>query len=104
MPSMRQLFLVAGWHEAYKDDPCQASGQTSCFNGNLVMSANSSMVDPDGLMEFSVVFTDRSLNHMSVAFRKVMTDISGLLKDVYNAEAAETPFCVVKKIFELVRR
>ena len=52
------------------------------------MSANSSMVDPDGLMEFSVVFTDRSLNHMSAAFRKVMTDISGLLKDVYNADAA----------------
>ncbi len=52
------------------------------------MSVNSSMVDPDGLMEFSVVFTDRSLNHMSAAFRKVMTDISGLLKQVYNAEAA----------------
>lgn len=52
------------------------------------MTANSSMVDPDGLMEFSVVFTDRSLNHMSAAFRKVMTDISGLLKEVYNAEAA----------------
>lgn len=52
------------------------------------MSANSSVVDPDGLMEFSVVFTDRSLNHMSAAFRKVMTDISGLLKDVYNADAA----------------
>ncbi len=51
------------------------------------MSANSSVVDPDGLMEFSVVFTDRSLNHMSAAFGKVMTDISGLLKDVYNAEA-----------------
>ena len=52
------------------------------------MTANSSMVDPDGLMEFSVVFTDRSLNHMSAAFRKVMTDISGLLKEVYNADAA----------------
>ena len=52
------------------------------------MSANSSMVDPDGLMEFSAVFTDRSLNHMSAAFRKVMTDISGLLKGVYNADAA----------------
>ncbi len=52
------------------------------------MSTNSSVVDPDGLMEFSVVFTDRSLNHMSAAFRKVMTDISGLLKQVYNAEAA----------------
>ena len=52
------------------------------------MIDNSSAVDPDGLMEFSVVFTDRSLNHMSVAFRKVMTDISGLLKEVYNADAA----------------
>ncbi len=88
MPSMRQLLIVAGMHGAYKDDPCQACGRTSCINGNLVMSANSSMVDPDGLMEFSVVFTDRSLNHMSAVFRKVMTDISGLLKDVYNAEAA----------------
>ena len=52
------------------------------------MSANASAVDPDGLMEFSVVFTDRSLNHMSATFRKVMTDISGLLKQVYNADAA----------------
>ena len=44
-------------------------------------------VDPDGLMEFSVVFTDRSLNHMSKAFQDVMTNISGMLKDVYNADA-----------------
>ncbi|MGI9512828.1 MAG: aminotransferase class V-fold PLP-dependent enzyme [Anderseniella sp.] len=51
------------------------------------MNTESSAVDPDGLMEFSVVFTDRSLNHMSAKFRKVMTDISGLLKDVYNADA-----------------
>lgn len=43
-------------------------------------------VDPDGLMEFSVVFTDRSLNHMSQAFQAVMRDISGLLKDVYKAD------------------
>ncbi|WP_296424864.1 aminotransferase class V-fold PLP-dependent enzyme [Yoonia sp.] len=43
-------------------------------------------VDPDGLMEFSVVFTDRSLNHMSKAFQGVMTDISAMLKDVYNAD------------------
>ncbi len=42
-------------------------------------------VDPDGLMEFSVVFTDRSLNHMSQTFQGVMNDISGLLKEVYNA-------------------
>jgi len=43
-------------------------------------------VDPDGLMEFSVVFTDRSLNSMSKLFQKVMTDISSMLKEVYNAD------------------
>ena len=44
------------------------------------------LVDPDGLMEFSVVFTDRSLNHMSAAFQGVMRDISGMLKEVYKAD------------------
>jgi aspartate aminotransferase-like enzyme len=44
-------------------------------------------VDPDGLREFSVVFTDRSLNHMSQSFQRVMRDISEVLKSVYNAEA-----------------
>jgi hypothetical protein len=39
-------------------------------------------VDPDGLLEFSVVYTDRSLNHMSTEFKKVITDISAILKDV----------------------
>ncbi|XOY55526.1 MAG: aminotransferase class V-fold PLP-dependent enzyme [Rhodobacterales bacterium] len=43
-------------------------------------------VDPDGLMEFSVVFTDRSLNHMSKTFQGVMTDISAMLKEVYAAD------------------
>ena len=43
-------------------------------------------VDPDGLMEFSVVFTDRSLNHMSQSFQGVMRDISSMLKDVYKAD------------------
>ncbi len=43
-------------------------------------------IDPDGLEEFSVVFTDRSLNHMSGAFQGVMRDISSMLKDVYNAD------------------
>ena len=46
-----------------------------------------SHVDPDGLMEFSVVFTDRSLNHMSAAFQQVMRDISELLREVYHADA-----------------
>ncbi len=44
-------------------------------------------VDPDGLEEFSVVFTDRSLNHMSAKFQGVMRDLSGLLREVYNASA-----------------
>ena len=44
-------------------------------------------IDPDGLLEFSVVFTDRSLNHMSGAFQEVMRDISSMLREVYNADA-----------------
>ena len=44
-------------------------------------------IDPDGLLEFSVVFTDRSVNHMSQKFQHVMNDISSTLKRVYNAEA-----------------
>ncbi len=44
-------------------------------------------VDPDGLLEFSVVYTDRALNHMSRSFQGVMTDISAILKDVYKAHA-----------------
>ncbi|MCG8667864.1 MAG: aminotransferase class V-fold PLP-dependent enzyme [Pseudomonadales bacterium] len=44
-------------------------------------------IDPDGLLEYSVVFTDRSLNHMSQQFQQVMRDISSTLKGVYNAEA-----------------
>lgn len=42
-------------------------------------------VDPDGLLEYSVVYTDRSLNHMSRSFRQVMNDVSATLKDVYHA-------------------
>jgi len=45
-------------------------------------------VDPDGLLEYSVVFTDRSLNHMSQSFQDVMNDISAMLKKVYNAHSA----------------
>jgi aspartate aminotransferase-like enzyme len=44
-------------------------------------------IDPDGLLEFSVVYTDRSLNHMSKSFQSVMKDISVTLKKVYSAEA-----------------
>ena len=44
-------------------------------------------IDPDGLLEYSVVYTDRSLNHMSQAFQGVMNDISYALQKVYSAEA-----------------
>ena len=43
-------------------------------------------VDQDGLEEFSVVFTDRSLNHMSAKFQKVMRGVSSMLREVYNAD------------------
>ncbi len=43
-------------------------------------------VDPQGLEEFSVVFTDRSLNHMSATFQQVMRDISEMLREVYGAQ------------------
>ena len=44
-------------------------------------------VDPDGLLEFSVVYTDRALNHMSRSFQGVMKDISSVLKDAYKARS-----------------
>jgi aspartate aminotransferase-like enzyme len=44
-------------------------------------------VDPEGLLEYSVVFTDRALNHMSQSFQQVMRDISATLKRAYNAES-----------------
>ncbi len=51
------------------------------------MSQQFPSVDPDGLLEYSVVFTDRSLNHMSKVFQGVMRDISATLRDVYAADA-----------------
>ena len=45
-------------------------------------------VDPDGLLEYSVVYTDRALNHMAQKFHGVMQDISRTLKQVYAAQAA----------------
>jgi aspartate aminotransferase-like enzyme len=47
-----------------------------------------SNIDPDGLLEFSVVYTDRALNHMSQRFQGVMKDISAILKEVYHAHAS----------------
>ncbi len=45
-------------------------------------------IDPDGLLEYSVVFTDRALNHMSGRFQRVMRDVSGVLKEAYKARSA----------------
>ena len=45
-------------------------------------------VDPDGLLEYSVVYTDRAINHMSQRFQGVMNDISRTLKQVYKAQSA----------------
>jgi aspartate aminotransferase-like enzyme len=45
-------------------------------------------VDPDGLLEYSVVYTDRALNHMSQRFQGVMRDISGVLEQAYKARSA----------------
>ncbi len=51
------------------------------------MPGLNSDVDPNGLLEYSVVFTDRSLNHMSKAFQEVMRDISASMKKVYRAHS-----------------
>ena len=44
-------------------------------------------VDREGLLEYSVVYTDRSINHMSRLFQGVMRDISDALKEVYHAKS-----------------
>jgi aspartate aminotransferase-like enzyme len=44
-------------------------------------------VDPDGLLEYSVVYTDRARNHMSAGFQQVMNDLSRILRETYNADA-----------------
>src|SRR3974390_3029734 len=45
-------------------------------------------IDPDGLLEYSVVFTDRALNHMSRRFQQVMRDVTRILKEAYHAHSA----------------
>ena len=45
-------------------------------------------VDPDGLLEYSVVYTDRALNHMAQRFQRAMQDVSATLKQVYGARSA----------------
>ena len=50
------------------------------------MSSIYPAVDPDGLLEYSVVFTDRSVNHMSRLFQETMRELSSGLKSVYHAD------------------
>lgn len=57
------------------------------MNLENTLSAIHPEVDPEGLLEYSVVFTDRSLNHMSERFQGVMNELSAGLKTVYNADA-----------------
>lgn len=52
------------------------------------MSALLPQPDPHGLLEYSVVYTDRALNHMSQRFQRVMKDISRIVKSVYSAKSA----------------
>jgi aspartate aminotransferase-like enzyme len=63
------------------------SGGADRFTHGGMMPGLVPDIDPDGLLEYSVVFTDRSLNHMSGAFQSVMRDISATLKHVYAAKA-----------------
>ncbi len=51
------------------------------------MSSVYPQIDPDGLLEYSVVYTDRAVNHMSQSFQQVMIDISATLQEVYGASA-----------------
>ena len=62
--------------------------QSNLLFGYQPMPALLDNVDPDGLLEYSVVYTDRALNHMSQSFQTVMCDISSMLKEAYNAHSA----------------
>jgi len=60
----------------------------SSFHTESAMPGLLSHVDPEGLLEYSVVYTDRALNHMSQSFQRVMKDISATLKAVHGARSA----------------
>jgi aspartate aminotransferase-like enzyme len=61
---------------------------TAYHEDTITMAPLRPSTDPDGLLEYSVVYTDRALNHMSQAFQQVMRDISSTLRSVYAADAA----------------
>ena len=61
---------------------------TRTFSGEIIVPALLPQPDPLGFLEYSVVYTDRALNHMSQRFQGVMRDISRILKSVYNGKSA----------------
>jgi aspartate aminotransferase-like enzyme len=64
----------------------QLPGQTS-IPGLKAMTALLANVDPDGLLEYSVVYTDRALNHMSALYKGVVRDVGRLLRTAYAAHS-----------------
>ena len=44
-----------------------------------------------GLKEYSVVYTDRAINHMSPKFMKTMRNLDAVLKRAYNAGRRHHP-------------
>ncbi len=70
------------------DQPLSAQRPVVALSERTAMSLPHAHVDPQGLQEFSVVFTDRSLNHMSARFQGAMREVSALLKEVYNGGTA----------------
>jgi aspartate aminotransferase-like enzyme len=79
---------MLSWRAQWRDHPASAVCALSHLNKETPMSGLLPHVDPDGLLEFSVVYTDRALNHMSKSFQGVMKDISSILKEVYHARSA----------------
>ena len=73
-------------HAASANLPCPASRFAAL--PEIPMPGLLPDVDPDGLLEYSVVYTDRALNHMSRKFQGVMRDISAMLKEAYGARSA----------------
>lgn len=65
--------------------PAAATARSTHVWQSAQMSLPRRDVDPDGLLEYSVVFTDRSLNHMSRRFVGVMQDINDVLRTTYGA-------------------
>lgn len=82
------VLVLAGAPSLVKSDE---AGSCPFSQGGEISQGWHSRPMPDdysgGLKEFSVVYTDRALNHMSAPFVKVMQDLNGILNDVYNAAA-----------------